>query len=155
MTKNTLISLGVFIVFALILLAVVPPPAAMTQEQPAEASLTSVYEGVTACADCAGIDTTLTLVRDSAYSAEGTYEISLTYLEKDVAPFVATGLWTMERGTPTDPDATVFALDPDMPEQTVRYLRVDEDTIRQLDREGNAIDSSVPFDLNLVAGDAL
>ena len=155
MEKKHDISVAVFAVLALIILALVPPPASMRVESQNDVSLLlGTYTGVTPCADCPGIVTELTLVRDSASSAEGTYRLSLTYLERDVEPYVAAGIWTTERGTPSDPDATVFALDPDMPEQTQRYLKTSETTIRQVDRNGNEIDASMPFDLTLVPADA-
>ena len=156
MEKKHYISIAVFAVLALIILALVPPPASMREEETQNDTslLLGTYAGVTPCADCPGIATELTLVRDSASSAEGTYRLSLTYLERDVEPYVAAGIWTTERGTPSDPDATVFALDPDMPDKTQRYLKTSETTIRQLDREGNEIDASMPFDLTLVPADA-
>lgn len=150
MNKPALIALGAFILFALALFALVPPPAHLTNPPAPESAVLNVYEGTTPCADCPGIVTRLTLAQETPYSAEGTYELSLTYLERDVEPFVTTGLWTTERGTPTDPDATVFALDPDEPPRTQRYVRVNATTIRQLDREGNEIDSSLPYDLTLI-----
>lgn len=149
MNKNQIIALVAFIAFALLLLAFIPPPASLTEGQTGKSVLLGTFEGVTPCADCPGIQTRLTLIQDAPYSAEGIYELSLTYLERDVEPFVTTGIWTTERGTPTDPDATVYVLNPDMPEKTQRYLRVDDETIRQLDQEGNEIDSSLPFDLSL------
>jgi|GEM_PF-5333793 len=150
MNKTTLIALGVFIVFAIGILSVVPPPN-HSADQASQGTLLGVFQGVTPCADCPGIDTRLTLVQTDANNAEGTYELSLTYLESDVDPYVQTGIWTTERGTPTDADATVYALDPDMPDQTTRYLRTSAITIRQLDREGNEIDANLPFDLTLIS----
>jgi hypothetical protein len=151
MNKNTILALCAFILFSLVLLAFVPPPASLTQTQSvSDEVLLGVYEGVTPCADCPGIDTRLTLTQSSPYSAEGTYELSLTYLDRDVEPFVTNGLWTTERGTATDPDATVYALDPDMPDQTQRYVRVDDTTIRQLSGDGTDIPAELPFDLRLV-----
>ena len=150
MDKTRIIALGAFLAAAVIILAFVPPPSSRT-EPPLEGPLLGIFEGTVPCADCPGIDMRLTLVEDSAYSAEGAYELSLTYLERSVEPFVTKGRWTTERGTPSDPDATVYALDPDMPDRTQRFLRVDADTVRILDREGNEIDSSLPLDLTLVS----
>lgn len=157
MNKNTLIALGVFVLFALLILSVVPPPASVLSPSPADTgeTLVSVYEGVTLCADCPGIETRLTLVKAGPYVAEGTYELSMTYIDRDVMPVVTQGLWTTERGTATDPDATVYAIDPDIEGSTQRYVRVDADTIRQLDGDGNAIPAELPFDLDLVQGSAL
>lgn len=149
MKKNTLIALGVFAVLALILLAFVPPPASVLQKETPE-TLLWVFEGVTPCADCAGIRTRLTLMQDAPYRAEGTYELSLTYIGEDVEPVVQQGLWTTERGTAYDPDATVYALDPDIEGQTTRYVRLNATTIRALDGDGNAIPDALPFNLELI-----
>ena len=151
MTKNQIIALGAFIVLALVVLAFVPPPASLTERPAQEGVLLGTFEGTTACADCPGIVQRLTLMQDSAYSAEGAYELSMTYLERDVEPFMESGRWTTERGTPANPDATVYALYRDDSDTAQRFLRVDADTIRMLDQEGNEIDSGLPFDLELVA----
>jgi len=155
MNKHKLIALSAFAVFALVLLAVVPPPAPVSAPDDTAAApvgvLLGVFEGRTPCADCPGIDTRLTLVKADEFTAEGMYELSLTYLESDTEPYVQKGLWTTERGTPSDPDATVYAIDPDMPDRTQRYLKLDENRVRQLDQEGNEIDATMPFTLTRVA----
>lgn len=151
MTKNQIIALGAFIVLALVVLAFVPPPASLTERSVSEGVLLGTFEGTTPCADCPGIVQRLTFMQDNAYSAEGTYELSLTYLERDVEPFVESGRWTTERGMGANPDATVYALYRDNGEIAQRFVRVDADTIRMLDQEGNEIDSSLPYDLELVA----
>ncbi|MBU2103965.1 copper resistance protein NlpE [Patescibacteria group bacterium] len=139
--------------FALIVLALVPPPAHLTQPPvaiPIEGGA-QTYEGITSCADCPGILTRLTLTNSVTGASGGTYELSLTYLERDVEPFVSQGEWDIEQGTRTDIDTTVIVLDPSMPEKAQRYMRVDDNTIRQLDGDGNEIDSDIPFNLMLVA----
>lgn len=151
--KPALIALGVFIVFALAILSVVPPPQRVVAPADTTAPLVfGIFRGITPCADCAGIDTRLTLMHADEWTAEGTYELSLTYVGEDVEPYVQTGVWTTERGTPADPDATVYAIDPDQPERTTRYLKTSDTTIRQLNRDGTEIDPSMPFTLTLVPG---
>lgn len=151
MHKNTIIALAAFIAFALVLFALVPPPASLTERDGASIVF-GVFEGTTPCADCPGIVQRLTLMQEEPSSAEGTYELSLTYLERDVEPFVERGVWTTERGTNRDPNATVYALYREGSEDAQRFMRVDADTIRMLDMEGNEIDSSLPFNLTRVAG---
>ncbi len=153
MEKKHIIAAGAFAVLALTVLALVPPPAGLVAPAPApdESLLLGTYEGVTPCADCPGIRTELTLVKDSESLAEGTYRLSMTYLERDAEPYLAAGFWTTERGTKTDPDASVYTLDPDG-ESPMRYRVVDADTIRQLDGDGNEIDARMPFDLTRVTG---
>ncbi len=154
MTKNQIIALVGFIVLALIILAFVPPPASLTERQTEDSVLLGTFEGTTACADCPGIVQRLTLMQAGPYSAEGTYELSMTYLERDTEPFVETGVWTTERGTPTDPDATVYALYRDNGDTAQRFLRVDAQTIRMLDMDGNEIDTPLPQDLTFTADGA-
>jgi len=143
---------ALLVVFGLIILALIPPPERLTQPPvaiPVEGG-TFAYEGITPCADCPGIQTRLTLTNSITGASGGTYELSLTYLERDVEPFVTQGEWDIERGSATDPDATVIVLDPNMPEKSQRYLRVNDTTIRQLDKEGNEIDTPLPMDLMLI-----
>lgn len=149
MNKNTIVALGAFIIFALALLALVPPPAAM--QRAATDAPTLAYEGITPCADCPGIETRLLLTPTAPSSAEGTYQLSLTYIDRDVSPFLESGTWTTERGTASDPDATVYALYKDNEGQPTRYRVVNATTIRQLDGDGNEIDASMPFNLTLTS----
>ena len=149
MKQNQLIALGAFAALALLAFAFIPPPASLTESAGEESVLLGVFTGVTACADCPGIDTRLTLLQDSPYSAEGTYELSLTYQERAVEPYVETGTWTTERGTPADPDAVVYALYAEGAETPQRYERVDAGTIRLLDADGNPLDASLGFTLTL------
>ena len=150
MNKKTIIALAVFAVFALLILAFVPPPVSITNQ--ATPSRVLVYEGVTPCADCPGIVQRLTLSPSMMGGHEGAYELSLTYLDRDVSPFIETGTWTTERGTPTDPDATVIALHRDGADQPQRFRQVDATSIRMLDVDGNEIDSNLPFTLTRVDG---
>lgn len=150
MNKNTIIPLVAFIAFALAILALVPPTPKM--QQAASDTSPLVYEGVTVCADCPGIETRLLLTPNTPSSAEGTYQLSLTYIDRETnGPYVESGIWTTERGTQTDPDATVYALYRDNEGVPTRYRVVNATTIRQLDGDGNEIDASVPFDLTLVS----
>ena len=150
MKKNHIIALGVFIVFALVVLTFVRPPESVTNNSGTQPVLLGTFEGTTACADCPGIVQRLTLMQDGPYRVEGTYTLSMTYLERDVEPFVESGRWTTERGTPMDPDATVYVLSQEGNNTAQRFLRVDADTIRMLDQDGNEIDSPFPYDLTLM-----
>ncbi len=149
------IALAVFTIFAFLLFSIVPPPAQMELMDTPEASpvVLGVFEGVTPCADCPGITTRLTLVQYAEYYAEGTYELSLTYIDRDVEPYVQEGIWTTERGTPTDPDATVYALDPDRPDVTQRYVKKTDTSIRLVNQDGTEIDPSLPFTLTRIDGE--
>ena len=73
---------------------------------------TSRYEGILPAADCPSILYQLAL-RHRQHSGDGSFLLRLTYLEaengRDVA-FVYTGKRLKQRGTPEDPDATVWQL---------------------------------------------
>jgi hypothetical protein len=156
MEQKRIISVAILALVALVVLAVVPPPASMLRMQAPQRSsdtrdlVLGTYEGITPCADCPGIRTDLTLVKDTPSAAFGTYRLSLTYLDRDVEPYVAAGTWTTEHGTPEDPEAVVFVLDPDKPDRAQRYRKLDDTSIRQLDRDGREIDPSLPFTLTLL-----
>lgn len=107
---------------------------------PATPQVLGVYEGRLPCADCEGIDTVLTLYVDN------TYEMSSTYIGKEVQPFIEKGQWATVKGDATNPEATVYQLD--STGATVQnYLLVDDNTLQQLDSEKQPINS--PFDLTL------
>ncbi|KND47114.1 MAG: Lipoprotein [Parcubacteria bacterium C7867-004] len=152
MEKNHIIAAVLFVIVGIGILALVPPPQSVMVEQgtPADTSvLIGTFEGTTPCADCPGIKTELTLVKDAPDAMGGTYRLSMTYLERDVEPYVTAGTWMFVEGTATDPNATVIALDADKPDQQQKYQVTSETTVRMLDKDGKTIDSSLPFDLTL------
>ena len=106
------------------------------------------FVGTVPCADCPGIETELTLVRRDPASAEGTYRLRTTYLERG-GPFERTGAWTTLRGTPQDENATVYELDPDRPGQQQYFLKVDDDRVRMLDGARGPIASDLNFTLTV------
>src|SRR5262245_53851947 len=92
----------------------VTPPAhkpASAAETPQVTMLT--YTGMLPCADCRGINTTLTLLAKSRLdTGGGTFELTEEYVGgRDGNRTVETrGRWILLRGTPTDVDATVYQL---------------------------------------------
>lgn len=101
---------------------------------------TVTYEGVLPCADCSGIDTKITLNPDN------TFEMTEIYQGKnDDNPFVTKGTWTLETGTPANPNAQVYALTTETGE-TYFYL-LDGDKLTSLDADKNLIDA--PFNMSL------
>lgn len=105
------------------------------------------FRGVLPCADCSGLDTRLKLVKDKQDSNEGTYFLSENYIGKSKVPFKSSGRWSVVKGTPKDPSATVYALDPGKPKKTRYYLLRADGSLLSLDGERNEIDA--PFDLSL------
>ncbi len=105
------------------------------------------FEGVLPCADCAGLDTKLSLVESKPGAGAGTYIMSEDYIGKSSKPFESSGTWNTVEGTSRDPLATVYVLDPDMPRKTSYYALRGDGSLQLLDRERNEIDA--PFDLSL------
>ena len=104
-------------------------------------SLVSTYVGVTPCADCEGIKTELSL-----YTNPNTYTETLTYLGKNT-DFTETGTWTITQGK-NNPQTVVYKLTSNGKNSTTTYYEViNDEQIRQLDGDGNAIPSDLPFTL--------
>lgn len=117
------------------------PTPSVTQD------LSTTYVGKLPCADCEGIEEELILTRKDVNSSEGTYTLKDTYLGKDAAPIETTGMWTTDRGSASNPDAVVYVLNYDKPDEVSYFLRVDDTTLRMLDKDKAEIDS--PFNQTL------
>jgi uncharacterized lipoprotein NlpE involved in copper resistance len=105
------------------------------------------WQGTTPCADCSGIITTLTLYQKAPNDfTDAVYRLNMKYIDR--GSFATYGTWTILRGRPDDANATVYQLDPDKPQGTQYYLRIDDDTLQQLDRERKPIDSPPDSKMN-------
>jgi uncharacterized lipoprotein NlpE involved in copper resistance len=99
-----------------------------------------VFRGTTPCADCPGIDTTLTLNED------GTFTLSTVYLERNESkPFVLTGSWRGLEGSGANTLGTIYELKTG--EGDIHYYREEGENVRQLDQEGNEIESNLSYTL--------
>jgi copper homeostasis protein (lipoprotein) len=108
------------------------------------------WQGTTPCADCSGIITTLTLYQKAPNDfTDAVYRLHLKYIDR--GSFTSYGSWTVLRGMPGNANATLYQLDPDKPQGTQYYLRVDDDTLQQLDRERKPIDSRLNFTLKRIS----
>jgi putative hemolysin len=106
------------------------------------------WRGTTPCADCSGIVTTLTLYQKEPNNyIDAVYRLQLRYIDR--GSFTKYGEWTVLRGRPGDPDATVYQLDPDKSGKQY-YLRVDDNTLQQLDGDMKPIDSKLNFTLKKI-----
>ncbi|MHB1220021.1 MAG: DUF333 domain-containing protein [Alphaproteobacteria bacterium] len=121
--------------------------SAAASSKPDLALVAGEFEGVLPCADCSGLDTRLKLVKDKQNASEGTYFLSENYIGKSKTPFKSSGRWAAVKGTPKNPAATVYVLDPDKPKKTRYYLLRADGSLLSLDGERNEIDA--PFDLSL------
>lgn len=88
------------------------------------------YEGVLPCADCPGIKTRLVLL------ADGQFELSTQYLERQVAPLTARGRFSWNSaGSSITLDAAGWG----------QQFRVGEGRLLQLDRDGSAPPWNTPY----------
>ena len=117
--------------------AVESAPATAPSEVPFDIKgFAGVFTGTLPCADCPGIDTTLTLNRD------GTYTVHDAYQGKAGKPFDGDGTWTAEE------NGKRIRLDPNSKSEQDRLFAVaSQDQIDQLDTEGKAIDTQAPHSL--------
>ncbi|MGH7893348.1 MAG: copper resistance protein NlpE [Candidatus Binatia bacterium] len=116
--------------------------------------LVGVFEGVLPCADCEGIRTRLTLYANGPDDfTRATYALVETYLgtSDGLQRFRAEGEWTLLRGDATDPDATVYQLDPGRPSTQRSFRVLDAQRIELLDREQRPIRSTLDYTLTRVA----
>jgi len=88
-----------------------------------------IYFGITPCADCPGIETTLTLNRNF------TYKLSLVYQDRDVNPFIETGTFKF--------DESGNKIELNNGENGFTKYFVSENYIIQLDIDGNFIEGDL------------
>lgn len=94
----------------------------------------------------------LTLNKDGASGAPTTYELKETYLgtmsPEAEKPFTQTGRWSIQQGTKTNPDATVYLLDGGGDANRTRsFERIGEQELIMLDREQKRAQSGLPYSL--------
>ena len=95
-----------------------------------------VFSGTLPCADCSGIDTTITLNRD------GTYTVHESYQGKPGNGFNGDGNWTAEE------NGKRVRLDPNSKGEADRLFAIaSQDELDPLDATGKAIDSKAPHAL--------
>lgn len=102
---------------------------------------TQVFQGILPCADCSGLNTSLTLNPDNTYSLSEIYQG-----KNDDEPFITTGTWQNETGTPQNPNQEVLALTTSNGNVSY-YAWTNEFTLTSLDQDKNPIDA--PFNLSL------
>lgn len=102
---------------------------------------TVVFKGKLPCADCSGIESTLTIYPG------GTYLRQDLYLGKAVKPFVEFGKWSTRNGAENDPRALVYQFKAQGSQVAQNYLLFSQDQLKPLDDKLKLIDA--PFDLSL------
>ena len=113
---------------------------------PTESKVTPLTNPASFAGVYKGIDMTLTI------NPDGTYESQMTYLGKSTKPFVEKGKWgswdnrDVKKTDGQTVKGTGVALNPDTDTVSV-YLRINENELKQLDKDYNEIDS--PFNQTL------
>lgn len=150
MKRIVLANLGLLWFFVI---SPVAPPA-VTDSSPS-----AVFVGTSPCVDfikpllkipqdakCDGIKWNLALYHDlnaktpTSYrltSEYGFYVDNRTYQIRGTN--VAEGKWAIVRGAKEYPDAKVFQLSPDIPQVSISFLKVDQNILHLLDRDGNLV----------------
>ncbi len=120
---------------------------------PGSAMLLGNYKGTTACADCTGIETELRFFAKGRNDFTATIYLSTrTYLggRGGDQSFTDRGAWSLLRGDAVDPNATVYELNPDRPEQEQYFLlQAAGATLTQLDSQMKPIDAPARYTLTL------
>jgi len=111
-------------------------------ESERDPTVTKTYSGIVPCADCAGIETTISLTQENKDAKEGNYTMSLIYIGQDGDAVILKGTWKTEKGRPGNPDATVISLSMEKPEDVGYYLQRDPAHLVQLDKDKNTINDS-------------
>ena len=110
-----------------------------------------VFEGTLPCADCNGIETTLTLYHNKIKN-QSTYKLREVYLyQNNDKTFDTYGNWNALKGTQQDPNAIVYQLavqneDPEDPD-VINYLVVDKNTLMLIDDEMKEFETKASYTL--------
>jgi uncharacterized lipoprotein NlpE involved in copper resistance len=123
--------------------------------RPGTAILLGVYKGTLPCADCSGLDTQLRLYAKGKFDTTYAFYVrTQTYRgapHGDVT-FTDRGDWTVLRGDATNPDATVYQLNPDNEQGSESLLLADRgDALVQLDRDQKTIETKMNLTLRRVS----
>ncbi|HEU0296889.1 MAG TPA: hypothetical protein VFR47_29395 [Anaerolineales bacterium] len=124
---------------------------------PQGSEILGVFQGNTPCSaqarplpqipsdtDCEQMIWSLVLYQDPQTKAPTTYQLNSAYglpkpntndLVGGGTSIVMDGTWTTTTGTKTDPQATVYQINPDDPQRTASFLKVNEDLLHVLSSE--------------------
>jgi hypothetical protein len=116
-----------------------------------------VFVGRTPCAEiareykwpvgneCSKLKWKLTLRRDPKTGEPSTYTLQRTLHR--TGPIE--GVWSIVKGTKTDPQALIYRLDPDKPESSITFLVGEENVMFFLDKEGRMFGGNADFSYTL------
>jgi len=103
---------------------------------------TKPLPGIPKDAGCELIKWELRLLKDTGEQTSGTYILDCMYgmPKQGTRGFInggsslhREGKWTIIKGTPTNPGAIIYKLDPDQPNTSISFLRLNENFLHLLD----------------------
>lgn len=108
----------------------------------------TVYSGVTPCADCSGIRTTLTLYRNQDHQPSR-YELRQQYLDgsKPKASHVNRGNWAASTTQLDGRQYPLYTLNPNDPEGQQSFVQNAKNAVEMLDANGQLIQSGLNYTL--------
>ncbi len=95
----------------------------------------AVFESRIPCDDCEKIKFALALYVDSKTQQPTTYQMARVYVAKGNDRTINTGTWTITHGTSLDPQAVVYRLDTNAPEEFQYFWAIGDDILFILDQE--------------------
>ncbi|WP_433971307.1 copper resistance protein NlpE N-terminal domain-containing protein [Tunturiibacter lichenicola] len=127
---------------------------ALGSPQLGTAVLYGVYKGTLPCADCSGLETVLRLYAKGKFDTTYAFYVrTQTYRGAPHGYVVLSdrGEWAVLRGDATNPDATVYQLNPDDEQHSDSWLVSGQGSLLlQLDRDQKPIDSKMNLTLRRV-----
>lgn len=118
----------------------------------AEAEISSgtwlIYEGSLPCADCSEIKTRLEILIDYS-NPEPPFILKQAYIgsKEEDKTAIRHGVYGTLKETYRNNDATVYELNPDKSKETMYFLRINDDTLKMLNREIKGIQSQLNYNL--------
>ena len=100
-------------------------------------------------ADCIKAKWDLTLYRNPSTLAPTTFKLNGTFFRERIRE----GKWTIVRGAKVNPDAVVYQLDPDKPQESLTFLRAGDNILFFLDKERNLLVGNENFSYTLNRAD--
>jgi hypothetical protein len=143
-----------------------PPPSQVSPSSAQTASFPEgIFEGTTPCsntkrplpqiptnANCRQMIWRIEFNPDSTFQLSSSYGMphqGTTGIIGGGTKIEVQGHWTITRGTNTDPEATVIKLNTENPQESVSFLKVNDDIIHLLDSDKNLMVGSVAWSYTL------
>lgn len=107
-----------------------------------------IYEGSLPCADCSEIKTRLEILIDYS-NPEPPFILKQAYIgsNDEDRTSITHGIYGSLKETYRNNDATVYELNPDKPNERMYFLRVNDDTLKMLNRDRKEIKTELNYNL--------